>query len=281
MLPKTIQYLSPQEAHSVLVGPICRSFYKQATCNKLLWRAMCASDPWYIQYDNLDNICHCSIKARLHGAGKFSGSNSTMCGNQQRPSFMRFSAFKRVPSLLSLPSAYRSCDRDDDTFWGQDVNSKCSWKATPRSISASSFSIGKHSHSLHQLSDEKEDDSKENLSRATATSCGKAYCIAWALRKQHSILVQQVRHIRDESQPQLARVELICEAMHRYPVVAGIQVECLEAINPLLEHEEVRKRAQESALGHAVVGCLRNFSFRIDLQVSLEHHKCKPRLARY
>ena len=92
--------------------------------------------------------------------------------------------------------------------------------------------------------------------------------MARALRKQHSVLVQQVRRLRAPAESDEVKVGHVCEAMHQYPVVLGIQVECLEAIVPLLEREAVRKLAQESALGHAVVACLRNFASRIDLQVS-------------
>ena len=97
--------------------------------------------------------------------------------------------------------------------------------------------------------------------------CGHTACMARALRKQHSVLVQQVQRLRMPLASDEAKVKEVCEAMHQYTIVLGIQVECLEAIVPLLEREEVRKVAQESALGHAVVACLRNFAVRIDLQV--------------
>ena len=111
-------------------------------------------------------------------------------------------------------------------------------------------------------------DQRGQQRRRRPPCCRAATCMARALRKQHSVLVQQVRRLRAPEENAEVKVGHVCEAMHQFPVVLGIQVECLEAIVPLLEREAVRKLAQESALGHAVVACLRNFASRIDLQVS-------------
>ena len=96
--PQAVQYLSPDDAHTVLVGPICRSFYKQATCNKLLWRAMCGSEPWEIPYEHLDAMCLCSITAWSDLENKHSSegaSGGANCGFGTRrilPPFMRSSS---------------------------------------------------------------------------------------------------------------------------------------------------------------------------------------------
>lgn len=67
------------------------------------------------------------------------------------------------------------------------------------------------------------------------------------------------------------KVTQLCEIMNAFPMVLGIQIECLQAVKPLLETERVRKVAQDSALAHQVVSTLRNFEEHIDLQVRPNH----------
>ena len=71
-----------------------------------------------------------------------------------------------------------------------------------------------------------------------------------------------------------AKVKQVCEAMHQHPTVLAIQAECLEAVIPLLDQEDVRWVAQKSALGHAVINCLRKFPARIDLLVCTSSSSC-------
>jgi hypothetical protein len=62
-------------------------------------------------------------------------------------------------------------------------------------------------------------------------------------------------------------VAQIGQVMLSHPIVVGMQAACLTALVPLLETEHVRRQAQDSPLGHAVVAALRNFSDRVDVQV--------------
>jgi hypothetical protein len=56
-----------------------------------------------------------------------------------------------------------------------------------------------------------------------------------------------------------ARVFEVAEAMCAFPLVAGLQLACLEAARGLLAHEPSRRVALDSAMGFAVVAALRNF----------------------
>ena len=59
----------------MLIVPVCRSFYVEASTNVFLWKALCAAPPWFIPARALMDLCICEEHTQEGGAV----CNRTVC----------------------------------------------------------------------------------------------------------------------------------------------------------------------------------------------------------
>jgi len=294
LLHVSMAFLDPEEANSLLVAPLCRSFYNHVTCNQLLWRAMCASEPWRIPVTHMDGLCLCVLtqeRARRDGEGHqvvAVADNSTATPVSLSSLSSRLLDFPPVPSFGSScdehlrpetpPVAHSKCGRPACAALAlRREHSLLAWDLKRvRKVSSVSASHTGGVHSASAAAATAADVKAAYLDRKGGGGCGlcPSECFGGggsAVQQRQDLPTPGERPQVQQQQVLVEGVALIAEVMLSHPLVVGMQAVCLSALLPLLEAEPVRRQAQDSPLGYAVVAALRNFTDRVDVQNAALH----------